>query len=813
MCAVVSLVLPLALGRPVHAQQPATPPAGGEPTPEPANADGNAPAPDADSANSSDSSDEVSAGDGLDDEALDLEGAEVIIVTSQKREERLVDVPLAVTALSGSAVEDSASNTVESLPRLIPTLTFRKGTTTRNSALFLRGVGTISFSIAAEPSVSTVVDGVVYSRSGQAFSDLYDIERIEVLRGPQGTLFGKNASAGVLNMISRRPKNTFEADITMAAFGDSEYRTSATMSGPIGKDVRGRFTGFYGYMDGYVDNVHLGEMVNGYQRQGGRGLLEWTPSFSPRPLLITVIGDYGRGEDDCCAELLSLPDEPGESVNVVLDQIGRDTGALGPDQLIVSQNLRSQTRDESAGLSVQANLEIGKHALTSITAYRGWSNTEIRDGDFLSGGASHVGVFELHDTGVQSFGQFSQELRLTSPAGRRFEYQAGLFLFLLNSNRTFTRQDITCADSQLAPDATGLAPCEPGQATIAFPTATAIMSSDFDNYAAFGQGLVRLTDKLRFTGGLRLTRDTVGFQHRRFNPTGEAGPGVRDADFPGPDGEFYTDSTSALGVSGRAVLQFDLKPDINIFSSYARGYKGPAYNVFFNFSENNSLPIDPETSNAVELGIKGALPGARLYFSATGFYQQFDNFQANNFIDLDGTIITTLTNAGTVSTKGVELELSAQPVTGLRLSGGLAYVDAQIDEFNVVDGAPDADTRVGEELPLSPDWKLSVGGDYRLPLGGSPVSVTLGTQYAWQSEQYSNLGANPDLLIAGYGMWDARITLASKNERISLALIGRNLLDQHFSTLITPGGPAGTFRHQVPRDAHRFFGASLRGRL
>ena len=795
-------------------QQPAAPPPAPAPAPVPAPAPAPAPTPAPAPAEDATPAVDIPLEDGLDDAYAEA-GGEVIVITAQKREERLVDVPLAVTAIAGEELEERFVTTLESLPRLVPTLTFRKGTTTRNSALFLRGIGTISFSIAAEPSVATVVDGVVYARSGQAFGDMFDVERVEVLRGPQGTLFGKNASAGVVSFTTRRPRDVFEGEISMAAFGDAEYRTRGVLSGPLSDDLRGRFTAFYGNFDGYVDNLALDQKVNGYARQGGRALLVYNPPIDGLDLYFTAIADYARGDDDCCAELLALGDGSADLAGAVESALGPEAAA-GPEARVVNQNLLSRTEDETGGLSLQADLfELG-HTFTSITAYREWDNLEIRDGDFLAAGASHLGLFELHDRGEQEFRQFTQELRVTSPSGGPLEYQAGLFYFHMDSDRSFTREDITCVESAAEADDTGAIPCVPGEATFERPSATATMGSELDSFAAFGQASYRPIEPLRLTAGLRWTMDELSYFHSRVNTSGSSGPGVRPGDFPGPElgaGDVYTGQTDDGGVTGRGVVQYALAPDANVFASYARGYKGPAFNVFFNFDESDSLPIAAETSNAFELGSKGSLLGGRLYYSAVGFYQQFDNFQANNFVEFQGTVITKLTNAGTVSTRGVETELSGRPLPPLSLSGSLAWVDARIDAFNTDPGDPDSDDRSGEELPLSPDLKLSLAADYLLPPALLPWYVTLGTQLAWQSSQFSDFGENPALRIDGYALWDASVTVQSKDERLSLSLMARNLLDQHYAVLITPGGQAGSFRHQVPRDAHRYFGAMLRARF
>ena len=167
---------------------------------------------------------------------------EKITVTAQKRVERLSEVPVAVSVLRSDQIDAAFANNVESLQSLVPSVSFRKGNTTRNSALTVRGIGTISFSIAAEPSVSTVVDGVVLGRSGQAFVDLYDLDRVEVLRGPQGTLFGKNASAGVVNITTKRPSDSFEGSVEASLYQDNEYRLKASVSGGLSDNAAGSIT-------------------------------------------------------------------------------------------------------------------------------------------------------------------------------------------------------------------------------------------------------------------------------------------------------------------------------------------------------------------------------------------------------------------------------------------------------------------------------------------------------------------------------------------------------------------------------------------
>ena len=252
-----------------------------------------------------------------------------VVVTAQRRSERLQDVPIAITVLSGAAVEASGAINIEGAQYSVPSLNFRKSGTTINQSLFLRGVGTSTFSIAGEPSISTVVDGVVFSRAGEAFSDLVDIDRLEVLRGPQGTLFGKNTSAGVINIVSRRPGDELAGYVEGGYFfgNGNEYRVRGAIDLPLATGLAARVTGFYGNYEGNIRNTVFNTRVNGYEHYGVRGIVFADPTPN---LKLTVIADYRRSDDDCCAEVIgTTPGGAQAAVVQVLPPIRGDRTRAG----------------------------------------------------------------------------------------------------------------------------------------------------------------------------------------------------------------------------------------------------------------------------------------------------------------------------------------------------------------------------------------------------------------------------------------------------------------------------------------------------
>ncbi len=730
---------------------------------------------------------------------------EEIVVTAQKRAENLQDVPVAISVVSGDMIENSAAFNIEGLNALIPSMNFRKGGTTINSTLFLRGVGTVTTSLAAEPSVSAVLDGVVLGRMGEAFGDLNDIERIEVLRGPQGSLFGKNASAGVVNIVSRMPEEEFGGNVSLEYYEGDEYKVRGVLNAPVSEDFRTRVTAFYGEYDGNIENLYNGDDINGYERYGIRGIAQWDATDD---LQFTFIGDYRKADDDCCGEVIgAIP--AGVNRNAILGLLS-GVDLRGDETREVRHNLVTSTEEEAWGLSMQFDWELGEHVLTSITAYRTWDAGEIREGDWLDQAAAYVGngFAQLHDDGPQESTTLSQEVRLASPTGQFLEYVVGLFYYDAETDRDFARSVINCTASLLPIDATGQRPCAQGSSTYTFPESSASFGSESTNWSIFGQSTLNFTDSVRGILGLRWTNDELSFYHDRVGSP-VAGPGVRT------DGSGFRGETDNDEVSGNVGVQWDVSDAVMTYAKYSRGYKGPAFNVFFNQNPTQLNVIDPETSDAYEIGLKATVFDGSMVVNVAVFDATYDNFQANAFDLLNGAVITRLTNAGEISTSGVELDFMARPIEGLTLSGGLAYTDAQIESFNLPANAPPgASDLEGVRLPFAPEWKGSLVADYVWPaFGRFDMFANLALSYT--GEQYTDLatsptGNNPLLLIDSYAVMDGAIGLTTQDDTWRLALVGKNLTDESYASLLTPGGPGGSIRMLIPREADRYWGVQLR---
>ena len=741
-----------------------------------------------------------------------------IVVTAQKRSERLQKIPLAVSVVSGDALTAQGKPSIESAAQLVPSLNFQKSGTTLNQSIFLRGVGTASFSIAGEPSVSTVVDGVVFARSGEAFSDLVDIAQLEVLRGPQGTLFGKNASAGVINITTKQPTRTGGGTAEASYFTGGEFRTRASINLPLGGDLLSRFTGFYGSYRGNIRNVTTGDKVNGYRHYGARAQIAYRPAGGVQ---LAFIADYHHNNDDCCAEVIgtgplnALGIPPRDSAGNLIPSLAINAlpTPRGDETRAVAQNLITRTRETGYGFSLQADVPVGTNTLTSISSYRKWNNTEIRDGDFLP--AAYVGFNQLHDNGPQHSNTVTQEIRLTSPASQFLSYVLGGYYSRAKAERVFTRNDIVCSLATGAPIGV-LTPCGSANANPStFPSATADFGSTFKNLALFGQATANLSPTFRLIGGLRYSHDSLAVFHSRT--TTLAGPGIQPS-FPvtttgtGQPATIFTASQKKSNISGKAAAQYDFNPNVTGYVSYTRGYKGPAYNVFFNLNVTGTNAIAAETSNSYEVGLKNTLADGRLTLNFDAFYAKYSNFQANNPDVVSGVVVTRFTNAGDVSTRGVEADLSWRPVRNLNINGGIAYTNAHVDRFN----QPTPSSAVippGTQLGFSPKWKGSLAIDYRWRTDG-PVDLFFGANGNYQSSQLALFAASDVQrrlgTIKGYGIVNLSAGVGDHADRFRLTAQVRNLFDQSYAAAIQNGGPSGSYRYQIPRDADRYYGITGR---
>lgn len=511
------------------------------------------------------------------------------------------------------------------------------------------------------------VDGAVLSRQGQGFQDLIDIDRIEVLRGPQGVLFGKNATAGLINVVTKRPSKKWTADLEGVIAELDEYRLRGSVSGPLADNLGLRVTGFWNDVGGHIQNVATGQAYNGGRSYGFRAKLEYEPTEA---LNLLLIGDYRKSEALCCAFQARVITNP-----VALAALAPIVPS--PTNTRVANDQATFNNTEQWGVSLEGNLALGCHKITSISAYRTWDFANNIDVDGLNNPrplallplvATAIGQFNIN--GAQAnIRQFTQELRLASSSGGLFEYVVGGYYFNLSLDRAFQRRVFLClpggANGVLVPGQ----PCAAPQARSTFHNA----NTGTENYAGFGQLTLNLTKSLSLIGGFRLQHETVSYVGNRpgtplivgdiaLNPASAGSGSIGDTD-----------------LSLRGGVEYKFSRNAQAYATYTEGYKGRGYDVEVTANFATQVPVRPETVRSYEIGFKGATADRSLSANIALFYQDYTDLQVQATAVVNGLTSFVQTNAGSSVSKGFEIEFQARPSKELTFTGGFTYLDATIN--------------------------------------------------------------------------------------------------------------------------------------
>jgi len=754
---------------------------------------------------------------------------EEVVVTAEKRKERLLEAPVAVTALSGQTLSDVHVYDMSSLTNLTPSLTFTQGNHALNSSFRIRGVGTQVFGAGIEPDVSVVIDGVVLARAGQGFTDLADIDRVEVLRGPQGTLFGKNAIAGLINVTTKAPSHEFEgsADATVAELG--EYRFHGTLSGPITDKLGFRLTGYYDDVEGNIHNVPHDRRINGADSSGIRGKLLWEALDN---LNFVLTADYRNMHGYCCASTFVQVTNP--LLRQLLGSITPGINNRQDDENTLAWETTGQTT-----FSLTGNLQLEGGTLTSISAYQAFDFNNNQPVDYLNTPVPLYlpvtnGSFDING-GPMTVGQFTQELRFTSPGGERFNYVAGLYYLDLNVNRGFIRRTGGCA--------TGAAPAAYGEPCLVplYRSQAGFHSNNQDrNVAAFGQGDLRLVGDLSALAGVRVQHERISYW------------GVRPANDPLYPGDLGLAGIVASSGSGsvehtaateKVGFKYSFNPDAEAYLTWATGYKGAGYSTEFASAFENQQPVRPETAKTWELGYKTEVLDGRLRFNTAVFYADYRNLQvqANRGNPDLGIVLFAPTNAGSAITKGVEWEFQARPVSAFTLSGGVTYLETSVNAaglqcplsaqaaakvitgnvpFNTCYKPSATATPVqnveGGVLPQASKWRGDLLARYDHALPGMPLGGFVQASAVTQTAFNYTIEQDPLTVQKAYTIVNGSIGVHDLSGRYELSLFCDNVFNQHYlssiaraatltSAAVTPNNLVGT----VPKDADRYFGATI----
>ncbi|MBT2186088.1 TonB-dependent receptor [Sphingobium nicotianae] len=763
-----------------------------------------------------------------------------IIVTAQKRSERLQDVPVAITAVTGDALLNRGIADTKNLTQVAPSLTFGQGNNPNNSSFRVRGIGTSVFGIGSEASVSVVMDGVVMARGAQGFADLADIERIEVLRGPQGTLFGKNATAGVISVVTARPSKTLSGSVNASVAEMGEYRVNGTVSAPISDVVGVRLSGFYNNDDGYYYNVAQKKKINGFESWGVRGKLE----FDLGDLNLLGMASYSENNGTCCQSALIRSD------NANLSTLIGPVVARPFNREVVS-NGDNVSRTNQAIFSLEGSYDLGAATITSLTAYQKYNFYAGFDVDGINnatpiytGGNGLAPYYANYDVNAGPFDlkQFSQELRLASSGSNRFNYVVGLYYDQLTGNRSFGRRIVTCPTSIAANQGLALgATCPSPRGS----SGSANSHLEATQYAAFGQIDYRLVGGLKAIAGIRVQHQSLWVYGAQ-----DVAPLVV-GDTPMFSGATLTSGrtdASDDAVTGRAGLQYEFNRHAQAYATFSHGYKGQSLGTEFNQTFNNNAIVEPETVNAYEIGFKGSTSNRVLTVAIAAFLADYKNLQvqANKSDNSTGTFLFVVTNAGTSQTKGIEIETTLRPTEELSIQSSFAYVHGRFDAnglacplnlqaaavtvpFGGVQPnntcfrqASSTGTLSGNQqnvrngiLPVTPEWRFSINPRYEKPVSSNMIAY-VDLNFAWQSKVNFALEQDQLAIQKAYATLDATIGIRPADKGLRASIWVKNAFDQNYysslgrfttltSNTVTPNNILGF----MPKSALRYFGASI----
>ena len=588
-----------------------------------------------------------------------------MVVTAQKRVENIQDVPISITALDAEFLENSGTTNLLEVGQFLPNVSLNQVTDSRSSAIRIRGIGNDGVNAGIDPAVGVFLDGIYQGRTGLTSSlDLADIERMEVLRGPQGTLYGKNTAAGAINVVTKKPVlNEWDAFLegTVGNFFAREVR--GTINVPLMEDrIATRLTGYWVQRDGFDKNFFNGDRRNDADRNGVRlrTLFNITDDLE-----LLVWGDYSTEQNTCCvADIVTYSGPPALDVRFrdLAASTGRPLPRLDTFDRRVDANEQSTNDIQLLGGAAELNYDtIGDHVLTLLGGYRRFEARSLLDGDFSGYDAVIQDIDEV-------FQQYSAELRLTSPPSDTFEYVAGLYFY-------YHEYDLV-RQTGIGPewlDVSGLGPAIRSQGG-------ADANGDVNNfstnlyetfsYAFFGQGTYSILENLKLTVGLRGTYEVKTRQGSQV-----AGFTLIDQGVFGPDRNL-DEELNVANFSPMGVLQYFPTDDSMVFVRFARGFKSGGFNELRTVGAVQTQ-FDDEEATDLEAGFRTTWLDQMVTLNTTFFHTWYDEFQAQTF---DG-VTPSITNAGSLRSYGVEGDLLVVPHESIQLGLGVGWNPTVFEEF------------------------------------------------------------------------------------------------------------------------------------
>lgn len=767
-----------------------------------------------------------------------------IIVTAQKRSNSLQNVPIVVTAVGRQLLQDTGVKDIKDLAVLTPGLLVTSTTNEGSTTARIRGVGTVGDNAGLESSVGIVIDGVYRPRNGVGFGDLGDVERIEVLKGPQGTLFGKSATAGVINILTAAPSFKFgvNADLTVGNY--SAIGGAVQVTGPIVGDTvaaslyfadRHR-DGYFSVNNGSGPNTATQDTNRNFYTVRGQLLIVPTTDFKVR-----IIADHTHRNELCCMAVITRASEGNFANSLVGALGGNDGNAANPYARTGYANQPDGQKVDDSGISMQIDWKVGPGSLTSITAYRDWKNTAGFDADFST---ADIDYLPFNNSNSSEFRTFSQELRYAGTTGK-LDYLIGGFL----SKETLQQNTSILVGSQFTPYLSllfsSLVTGQPDpnflQTGLTFPyvggVSYAAGSGSVDQYhqrdstyALFTDNTFHFTDKLSFNAGLRYTFDDKTLFQNSNNIGNGAGCAAANAAFgilntvnpaaasqlaavngtmclpflsPGYNNYVNNQTESENVLSGTAKLVYRASRELLLYASYARGYKAGGFNLdrvectigtagcapgsAAAITPINNTQFGDETNNSFEIGEKATLFNRKLLLNATLFYQKYKGFQLNTFNGL----VFVVTSVPSVISKGIDADFVWIATNDLSIQGGVTYSDTRYNLNAAQLATLQAQTgflgSANSRLSLAPFWSASLSSTYTQPIGDNyKMRFNIGAKYSSGYNTGSDL--DPGKYQNGYVLANGRIAFSPRDEHWAIEVWAENLLNTNYKQVAFNSG-------------------------
>lgn len=729
---------------------------------------------------------------------------EEIYVTAQKRTQSLQEVPISLNAISGEKIEKSAITSIERMADYIPS--FNMTQTGIGTNISIRGI-TSGVNQGFEQSAAQFVDGIHFGRAQLARAPFLDIERVEVLRGPQSILFGKNSTAGAISITTAKPTDEFEGKFTALYEPEhSEQDIRLVLSGPLTETLSGRIAILDRSIDGYFENTILKRDESGDEEKAIRGVLAWRPSDNLSIMLKLEESSFdsdGRNLEVIRPVENPVPGRPTLPYANILGLLTAGSFVLDTQQDYKRQSNGDYSYNDTENATLTIETGIGDHTLTAVTGYNAYTYQELCDCDFT--GASGFNILSDED-----YDQISQEIRIVSPENRTISYVGGIFF--QSSSLKFHDAIRVPTDSIIPPALTG-----------SFGSAANLLrgastrrdfEQDTDLGAVFAQITWNFTDVSRAIIGARYTKESKSAARHQYHVT-EDGTALAQGSIDDPYNQLWSGflidphnisgKRSESGFTPLVTLQHNLNATDMIYLSYTTGFKSGGFDVRANAAPdalggiyNGPAPIpniegtwefEEEKVKNYEFGGKFLVADGAAEINLALFRSEFSDMQTSQF---DGSLSFNVTNAGESVVQGLEIDGRWAPFDDLLLRGGVAYIDfeytnfpnsqcyfGQVDNIGPIgDGICDA---TGKRREFTPEWQGNIGLDYTFALrNGMQVTTTLDVIYS--DDYVTTPSLDPRLTQEAYFKINARIALSGRDDMWELALVGKNLTDE---TIIT----------------------------